>query len=99
MSAGDKAAIQAATEQLTAAILAAVRAELARETPSGPRPERLLSIDEAAAALGIGRTALYNELRACRLHSLKVGRRRLIPESAITAYIEALTYGEGRGSR
>ncbi|MBA2757371.1 MAG: helix-turn-helix domain-containing protein [Chloroflexi bacterium] len=50
-------------------------------------PDRLLSIDEAAKALGIGRSALYGEMGALRLRSIKVGRRRLVPSAAIAEYI------------
>lgn len=66
----------------------AIRAEMAAEA----RPadvERLLSVAEAARALGIGRTALYGEITAGRCRSLKVGRRRLVPSSAIAAYTAA----------
>jgi excisionase family DNA binding protein len=55
------------------------------------RPEsgdRLLSIDEAADRLGIGRTALYGEITAGRCRSIKVGRRRLVPASAVSDYAE-----------
>lgn len=76
-----EAAISIAVESLVAAILAAVPAEAAPDAP-----DRLLSIAEAADLLGIGRTRLYGELDAGRLRSLKVGRRRLIPSSAIAAY-------------
>lgn len=48
-----------------------------------PLRDRLLSVKEAARALHIGRTLLYRELRAGHIRSLKVGRRRLIPSSAI----------------
>jgi excisionase family DNA binding protein len=61
-----------------------LRDEIAAEArPSEREPDRLLSIDQAARALSIGRTALYSEIRAGRIRSLKVGRRRLIPSSAI----------------
>lgn len=85
MNPGHEAAVRAAVDHLVAALLAAVRAEV---TPVSAAPERLLSIDQAASALGIGRTALYGELTNGRLRSFKVGRRRLIPVSAIDAYIE-----------
>jgi excisionase family DNA binding protein len=63
----------------------ALRAELATDPNAGP--EHLLSIDEAAATLGIGRSTLYQELDAGRIRSLKVGRRRLVPSSAIAERI------------
>ncbi len=92
MSGDYDATIRAAAEAFADAIITAVRAELARpgSSPSGPAPDRLYSIDEAAVALGLGRTALYAELMSGRLRSFKVGRRRLIPGSAIGIYIEAL---------
>ena len=52
--------------------------------PSEREPDRLMSIEQAARALGIGRTALYSEIGEGRIRSVKVGRRRLIPSSAIS---------------
>ena len=56
---------------------------------TSPAAERLLDVNEAAALLGIGRTATYGELQAGRLASVKVGRRRLVPAGAIGAYVAA----------
>ena len=62
----------------------AIRAEIAAEARPDPgAPERLLSVAEAAAACGIGRSLLYAEIASGRLRSFRVGRRRLIPASAI----------------
>ena len=71
--------LDAALAELAAALREEVRVELA--APTGP--DRLLSIREAADVLGIGRTALYGEIGAGRLRSVTVGRRRLVPASAI----------------
>ncbi|CAN5410863.1 hypothetical protein BH20CHL6_BH20CHL6_12190 [soil metagenome] len=79
MTPDHEAAVREAVAQLASALLAAVRAT---EATSGA-PDRLYSVAEASAALGIGRSALYGELAAGRLRSLKVGRRRLIPSGAI----------------
>jgi excisionase family DNA binding protein len=79
-----EAAVRAAIEALVGAILAAVRAEAATGADA---PDRLLSIDEAASLLGIGRSATYDLLGA-GLRSVKVGRRRLVPSGAIRDYIE-----------
>jgi len=84
MNAESEVAVRAAVEALTAALLAAVRAEAA---PVATLPDRLLSVDEAAGALGVGRTRLYHEIGAGRLQSLRVGRRRLIPASGIADYV------------
>jgi excisionase family DNA binding protein len=75
-----EAAIRAATDALAEAILAAVRAEAVTRVDE---PEQLLSIDRAAALAGVGRTTIYAEIGAGRLRSIKVGRRRLVPVSAI----------------
>jgi excisionase family DNA binding protein len=70
-------------------VRAEVRAELAaqRATPVAPR---LLSVADAAAALGLSRASLYKELSAGRLRSVHISRRRLVPESALAEYIEGL---------
>ena len=66
-------------------LVEALRDEIAVEaSPSEREPDRLLSIAEAARALGIGRSALYSEISARRIRSVKVGRRRLVPSSAIS---------------
>jgi excisionase family DNA binding protein len=66
-------------------LVAALRDEIATERrPSEREPDRLLSIEQAARTLGIGRTALYSEIGAGRIRSVKIGRRRLIPSSAIS---------------
>lgn len=70
-------------------LIEAIRAEVRSDDAPTP-PARLLSIDDAAKTLGIGRTIVYSEMAAGRLASVKVGRRRLIPASAISAYIEAI---------
>jgi excisionase family DNA binding protein len=76
-----EAAVRAAVDALVAAILAAATPEAA------DAPDRLLSVDEAAALLGIGRSRLYDEIAAARVRSVKVGRRRLVPSGAIAEFI------------
>ena len=67
-----------------------VRDELARSTPARPEPERLLNVEEACEALGgIARSTLYELIGRGDLHSLAIGRRRLIPRSAIGEFIRA----------
>jgi excisionase family DNA binding protein len=66
-------------------LVAVLRDEIASEVGARERaPDRLLSIEDAARALGIGRTALYSEIGAGRIRTIKVGRRRLVPSSAIS---------------
>jgi excisionase family DNA binding protein len=85
MTADHEAAIRAATDALAAALLAAVRAEAASNDAG---PEQLLSIDRAAVVAGVGRTSIYAVIGAGRLRSIKVGRRRLVPASAIAELAE-----------
>jgi excisionase family DNA binding protein len=47
-------------------------------------------IPEAAARLGIGRTVLYQKIAAGQIGSVLVGRRRLIPDSALRAFVANL---------
>ena len=81
------------TQRLTLAIaelVEALREELRTEAGGDQRsPDRLLSIDEAADALGIGRTRAYREIQDGRLRTVTVGRRRLVPASAIDEFIGA----------
>jgi len=51
----------------------------------------VLRVEEAAQALGIGRSLVYDLIRSGRLRSFKVGSRRLIPASAIDEVITTLT--------
>lgn len=75
------AAWQAANDRLAAAIREAA-------APKPEAPERLLSIDEAAALLGTSRRTLYAQLRRNRGRSVTVGRRRLIPASALREFTD-----------
>jgi excisionase family DNA binding protein len=72
--------LEVALAELADAIRAEVRAELEATSAA---PDRLVSVDDAAVALGIGRTSVYTAMAAGRLRSVKVGRRRLVPSSAL----------------
>ena len=96
MTADHEAAIRTATDALASAILAAVRAEAAS---NDARPEQLLSIDRAAVLAGVGRTTIYAAIGAGRLRSVKVGRRRLVPASAIAELAAAERAGPSRPGR
>lgn len=79
-------------ERLASALreLAAALEELEAEpAPRQDEPEQLYSVDEAARILGVGRSSVYAEIGAGRLRSLTVGRRRLIPASALAEYTRA----------
>ena len=72
--------VRAALAELADALVAA-----AEEPSAQDAPERLLSIAGAARLAGIGRSLMYAQLANGRVRSVRVGRRRLIPLSAITA--------------
>ncbi len=84
MMTATEAGVREAVDALAAALLAAVRAQA---QPVAAGPEKLLSVTEAADALGIGRSALYDLIGRGEVRTLKVGRRRLVPSGAIARYI------------
>jgi excisionase family DNA binding protein len=85
-----EAAIRAAADALADAILATVCA-VAVSHEAGP--EQLLSIDQAAVLTGVGRTTVYAAIGDGRIRSIKVGRRRLVPASAISDLLSSESKG------
>jgi len=53
-------------------------------------PAVLYDVDEAAEALRLSRSALYELIRSGRLRSVKSGRRRLVPVAALAEYVAGL---------
>lgn len=54
-------------------------------------PDRLNCIEETQSKLGdLGRTRLFSLLATGELKSVKIGRRRFVPDSAIADYIQQL---------
>ncbi|WP_100480097.1 helix-turn-helix domain-containing protein [Mycobacteroides abscessus] len=53
------------------------------------RAERLYTVDQAARILGCSRGKVYNMLRADELRSVKIGKLRRIPASALKELVEA----------
>ncbi|MFF5110420.1 helix-turn-helix domain-containing protein [Streptosporangium sp. NPDC000095] len=51
---------------------------------------RLYRVSDAMRRLGLSRSVLYELMRSGRLRSVKEGRTRLIPASAIREYIALL---------
>jgi excisionase family DNA binding protein len=47
-------------------------------------------VGEAAEALRLSRTAIYELIRSEQLRSVKVGKRRLVPVAAVADYVESL---------
>ena len=50
----------------------------------------LLRVDEAGRQLNVGRTVMYELIRSGRLRSVKVGKLRLIPTSALVEFVDQL---------
>ncbi len=54
-------------------------------------PEKLLlTAEEAAAVLGVGRSAIFALVRTGELESLRLGARRRIPTAALHDYVARL---------
>ena len=70
-------------------------------TPVTEVPRLLVTPEEAAQSLGIGRSLVYELLRSGRLESVQIGACRRIPLGALTAFVEDLRLrppagGDGR---
>jgi excisionase family DNA binding protein len=50
----------------------------------------LLSVEEAARRLRIGRTILYSLISTGQIETVTIGRRRLVPPECVAAYVAAL---------
>jgi excisionase family DNA binding protein len=67
--------------------------------PSGSHVDRseeyteklLLSPEEAAHALGVGRSRVYDLMRTRQLLSVRIAKSRRVPVAAVHAYVERLT--------
>jgi excisionase family DNA binding protein len=55
----------------------------------------LVSVQEAAEALGIGQCAVYDLIRTNRLRSVKIGSRRLVPVDALAETVALLVEESG----
>jgi hypothetical protein len=50
----------------------------------------LYRIPEAMAALAMSRSVIYEQIRAGRLHTVTVGRRRYVTQTGIADYVALL---------
>jgi excisionase family DNA binding protein len=64
--------------------------ELSLVLPDG-QPKLLLTPEEAARALGIGRTKLYELLATAKLPSVRIGGSRRVSVGALTEFVRCLT--------
>ncbi len=58
-------------------------------TTIGELTPGVLSVEDAARWLALGRTVTYRLIREGRLHSYREGRRRLVPLAACEDYVAA----------
>lgn len=59
-------------------------------SPAAMPARQLYRIPEAVRLLSLSRSAVYEEIRAGRLRTVKRGRTRLVPAQAITEYVQLL---------
>jgi len=62
---------------------------LRSDTPVNPN-KALYRVSEAMELLSLSRSVIYELIRSDRLRTVKEGRSRLVPASAITEYVELL---------
>jgi excisionase family DNA binding protein len=56
---------------------------------------RLNNVEQVQARLGVGRSTVFDLIASGQLRSVKVGRRRLVPEQAIRDFIARLDEDAG----
>ena len=61
----------------------------AEQTASQSPPKRLFSVDEAAEALGCGRTYIYSLLKQNKLSGIKLGKLTKITDTSIQKFIDS----------
>jgi excisionase family DNA binding protein len=62
----------------------------AEDSPEVAEPADLLTVEEAARRLRIGRTTLYALISTGQIETVTIGRRRLVPPECVAAYVAAL---------
>lgn len=51
---------------------------------------KLLSVDQACASLGIGRTSLYRLMSDGKIEAVKIGAKRMVPVAQLEAFVSSL---------
>jgi excisionase family DNA binding protein len=80
----------AAIERAATELVAQVGRLVAEASPNASRahiPRKAVSVDDAAAMLGVGRSTMYELLETGGVRSVKVGRRRLVPIAALDDFL------------
>jgi len=68
-------------------------------SPAVPATTTLLTVEQAAEALAVGRSTLYQLLQAGRLRSVKIGRCRRIPRQSLDEFVRGLASEPDTGGR
>ncbi|GAA3621042.1 excisionase family DNA binding protein [Lentzea atacamensis] len=69
---------------------------MARHTtthPGADQPRTLLSVEEAARRLSVGRTTMFNLIKSGQVASVQIGRLRRISTAALADYATRLAAG------
>ncbi|MEV0811241.1 helix-turn-helix domain-containing protein [Micromonospora sp. NPDC050200] len=66
-------------------------------TLTTPERKALYRIPEAMNLLSLSRSVIYEQIRAKRLRTVTQGRTRLVPDTAITAYVTLLEQEAQKG--
>jgi len=59
----------------------------------------LLSVDEAARRVGLGRSKFYSELRAGRVATVRIGRARRVSVKALERFVAQLELEARQGEQ
>lgn len=59
-------------------------------------PRLLLTVEEAAEALSLGKTKAYELIRDGQLSTVRIGRARRVPIEALDAFVASLRAADGR---
>ena len=59
-------------------------------TPTPTAPRQMLTVEQAAEALGIGRTTMFALIKAGEIETVRIGRLRRVPADQIDAYTARL---------
>ena len=76
----------------------AKRGSMPRRCPplDGAHPRRLLTVPEAARALGLGRSTVYELIGAGRLEVVHIGRAARVPVDALDSFVATLRHTDRR---
>jgi len=60
------------------------------EEEIGQLQRKLLPVEAAMAQLGVGRSTVFDLISTNQLRSVKIGRRRLVPQVAVDEFVANL---------